>query len=121
MSSLDDAKNLVSTLDQIEETFTRNIPKEVKGNTDTTVALITAVRTDPTDLGNNDYFSIERQIELQIFYSLNVDYDPEDLENKIMKLFKDSFWNIIQPGVLNTDPDTFQLYESFYLSKKYDS
>lgn len=121
MSSLDDARELIITLDEIQGAYTRNLPKEVRDNVDTTVALITAVRTDPTDLGNNDYFSIERQVELQVFYSLNIDYDPEILENKIMKLFKDSYWNIIQSGVLSTDPGTFQLYESFYLSKKYDS
>lgn len=121
MSSLDDAKELIITLSEIQGAYTRNFPNEIKNNTDMTIALITAVRTDPTDLGNNDYFSIERQVELQVFYSLNIDYDPEILENKIMKLFKDSYWNIIQSGVLSTDPDTFQLYESFYLSKKYDS
>ncbi|WP_057738155.1 DUF806 family protein [Liquorilactobacillus uvarum] len=115
MSSLDEAKNLIDTLVEIQKSYTRNIPKSIKSNTDTTIALVKAVRTDPGVAGNEDYYSESREVQVQIFYADNIEYDPEILESKILKLYTSDNWTLVENSGIQTDPDTFQLYESFYV------
>lgn len=119
MSSLDDVETiLTANFPSISEVYQRNLPQEVKSNTANTIALIQSVRTDPTSLGNDTFNSVDRQLELQVFYKLDLDIDPEELEIKILKTFKDLNYLVSAEGIL-TDPDTYQLYESFYLTKNY--
>lgn len=119
MSSLDDVETvLTANFPSISEVYQRNLPQEVKSNTSTNIALIQSVRTDPISLGNDTFNSVDRQLELQIFYKLDLDIDPEELEIEILKTFKDLNYMVSAEGIL-TDPDTYQLYESFYLTKNY--
>lgn len=101
---------------QIDEIYTLNLPEEAQENVDTTVVLIQDVNSQP-DLGGNDgFYAYDTQIELQIFYKKDLDYDPEELEIPLLQLFKENYWQINQVKSHVVDPDSFQLTATFYLS-----
>lgn len=112
------AENLLEQADypQIDEIYTLNLPEEAQENVDTTVVLIQDVNSQP-DLGGNDgFYAYDTQIELQIFYKKDLDYDPESLEIPLLQLFKENYWQINQVKSHVVDPDSFQLTATFYLS-----
>lgn len=112
------AENLLeqAAYKQIDEIYTLNLPEEAQENVDTTVVLIQDVNSQP-DLGGNDgFYAYDTQIELQIFYKKDLDYDPEELEIPLLQLFKENYWQINQVKSHVVDPDSFQLTATFYLS-----
>lgn len=112
------AENLLeqASYQQIDEIYTLNLPEEAQENVDTTVVLITDVNSQP-DLGGNDgFYAYDTQIELQIFYKKDLDFDPESLEIPLLQLFKANHWQINQVKSHVVDPGTFQMTATFYLS-----
>lgn len=112
------ASNLIegAKFPQIDEIYTLNLPEEAQENVDTTVVLIQDVNSQP-DLGGNDgFYAYDTQIELQIFYKKDLDFDPEELEIPLLQLFKENYWQINQVKSHVVDPDSFQLTATFYLS-----
>lgn len=119
MLAVKEARNLVKSanFEQINKVFIHNVPKEEIDNTDETVMLIRDVSTDTELDGNEDFYATNREIEVQIFYSINMDYDPESLETKMLKLFKANHWSITQIQEHVADPDTFQMTATFYFTQ----
>lgn len=101
---------------QIDEIYTLNLPEEAQENVDTTVVLIQDVSSQPDIGGNETFYAYDTQIELQIFYKKDLDFDPEELEIPLLQLFKENYWQINQVKSHVVDPDSFQLTATFYLS-----
>lgn len=119
MLATNEAKNLIdkAQFEQVDRVFTMNIPQENMDSTDETQILIRDVNTRTGLAGNDDFFGLEKEIELQIFYKLDLDFDPEKLEIPLLKLFKKNNWHITQIREHVPDPDTFQLTGTFYFTK----
>jgi hypothetical protein len=112
------AANLIedAQFHQIDSVYTLNLPKEAQENVDTTVVLIQDVNSQPDIGGNETFYAYDTQVELQIFYKRDLDYDPEELEIPLLQLFKQNYWQINQVKSHVVDPDTYQVTATFYLS-----
>lgn len=112
------AANLIEAakLPQIDTVYTLNLPKEAKENVTDTIVLIQDVNSQPDIGGNETFYAYDTQIELQIFYKRDLDFDPEELEIPLLQLFKANHWQINQVKSHVVDPDSFQVTATFYLS-----
>lgn len=108
---IEDAK-----LPHIDNVYTLNLPKEVQDNVTETIVLIQDVNSQPDIGGNESFYAYDTQIELQIFYKRDLDFDPEELEIPLLQLFKTNYWQINQIKSHVVDPDSFQVTATFYLS-----
>lgn len=111
------AKNLLKQLTEIDNIYINAIPNEEIDNVDKTIALIRKVNLRIKDFGSNRFNSIDRQIEVQIFYSTNIEINPEIMDLKIINLFKDNGWDMNDMVVQDIDPDTNQFYSTFYFER----
>ena len=119
MSAVDDATLLlnqanISGIDIIEE---NNLPQEAVDSLDKTVVLVTDAANDPSDFGNDDFWSLNQEIELQIWYSQSLDSDPETIEIAVMKQFVHQNWQVAAVRQRTIDPDTQQLFNTIYFSR----
>lgn len=112
------AANLIEAahFPQIDTIYTLNLPKEAQENVEDTIVLIQDVNSQPDIGGNETFYAYDTQIELQIFYKQDLDFDPESLEIPLLQLFKQNYWQINQVKSHVVDPDSFQLTATFYLS-----
>lgn len=112
------AANLIKAakFPQIDKVYTLNLPKEAQENVDDTIVLIQDVNSQPDIGGNDGFYAYDTQIELQIFYKRDLDFDPEELEIPLLQLFKTNYWQINQIKSHVVDPDSFQVTATFYLS-----
>lgn len=101
-------------LGEVQQVYTSNLPKEVQDNTDETIVLVTDVNSELGLNGNNTFNSVRRQVEIQIFYRLDVDIDIEDFEISLMKLLKSNHWSILDIRGHSVDPDTLQMTSVIY-------
>lgn len=117
MLATKEAKQLLqkANFKQLDEIYTNNIPDNAVDSSNT-VALITDVATRPGDYGNNHIISVDRQIEIQIFYKKILDYDPEPFEMLLLQLFDNNGWQINEIRGHTVDPDTKQLTATFYFT-----
>lgn len=106
------------TTSEVQKVYTSNLPKEEQENIDETIILITDVNADLGLTGNNSFFSKTTQIEIQIFYKQDLDFDIEEFENRLLKMLKQNHWSINDIRGHATDPDTFQVTAVFYVSKE---
>lgn len=119
MSAVDDAVELlnqanISGIDAIEG---NNMPQELVDSTDKTVVLITDSANDPSAFGNNDFWALNQEVELQIWYSQEIEADPEDIEVAMMKAFTHQHWQVATVRQRMLDPETSQLFNTFYFSR----
>lgn len=119
MLAVIEAKQLIesASFTEINEVYTVNLPEEVVSNTDKTIVLITEAKPELTTQGNNDFYGIKRLCEIQLFYKLDVDFNIEDFEIRLMKLFTKNHWSVIDIRERAFDPDTQQITGVFYVSQ----
>ena len=79
--------------------------------------LITDAANDPAAYGDNDFWALNQEIELQIFYSQSLETDPEAIEVALMKVFVHQHWQVAAVRQRTLDPDTQQLFNTFYFSR----
>lgn len=117
MSAVMDAKKILqsSGLEQLELIYASNIPKEMQDNTDKTIALITDVDMRLDLDGNDTFHGAEREVEIQLFYKLDIDFDLDSFEFALLKLFRDNYWSITDIRENTVDPDTLQVTWVFYV------
>lgn len=101
-------------LENIDNIYMNNIPEEQMDNVDLTIALAQGVRVDPTRFGSNDFFGVANEVELQIFYKKDLDFDTSQLELQIMKLLTHNDWKPVNIEDHALDPDTQQEYITMY-------
>ena len=119
MSAVDDAVTMLSqakiaNIDAVEE---NNLPQELVDNREETVVLITDAANDPTAYGDNDFWALNQEVEVQIWYSQLLDSDPEIIEMAMMKAFTHQHWQVAAVRQRAFDPDTHQLFNTFYFSR----
>lgn len=120
MAAVDDAVALISaaSLVGIDEVYGNNLPQETMDSLDKTVVLVTDDANNPSGYGNNDFWRLNQEVEVQIWYSQDFDNDPETIEVKLMKLFVHSDWQVAAVRQRTLDPDTQQLMNTFYFSRE---
>lgn len=101
---------------EISEVYANNLPKELEENTDKTIVLLTESNPSLDLSGNNTFFGKTERVEIQIFYKLDIDFDIEAFEMKLLKFLKSEQYSIIDMREHSIDPDTLQLTAVFYVA-----
>lgn len=119
MSAVDDAVTMLSQagITSIDAVEGNNLPQELVDSLEKTVVLITDAANDPTAHGNNDFWALNQEVEVQIWYSQLLDSDPEIIEIAMMKAFTHQHWQVAAVRQRTLDPDTQQLFNTFYFSR----
>lgn len=102
--------------DEISEVYANNLPKELEENTDKTIVLLTESNPSLDLSGNNTFFGKTERVEIQIFYKLDIDFDIEAFEIKLLKFLESEHYSIIDMREHSIDPDTLQLTAVFYVA-----
>lgn len=102
-----------ASFSMLQKIYTYNIPESESDNVDSTICLITDVRTDPALPGNRDFHALNQEVEVQIFYSLNAP-DPAEFESQLQHLFIRNGWTELDNRGHTFDPDTKQLTVTYY-------
>ena len=113
-------KNLIDGkgFGEISETYANNLPKEVQENTDKTIVLLRESDAFLGMFGNDSFFGKRNQIEVQIFYKLDIDFDLDAFETKLMKWLVSEHYKITDIREHSIDPDTLQLTAVFYVENE---
>jgi len=111
-------KELISgkEFSEISEIYVNNLPKEIQENTDKTIMLLRESGTFLDMFGNDSFFGKTNQIEVQIFYKLDVDFDLEEFETRLMKFLVSEHYRITDVREYTLDPDTLQMTAVFYVA-----
>lgn len=119
MSAVDDAVTMLSQagIASIDAVEGNNLPQELVDSLEKTVVLITDAADDPTAHGNNDFWALNQEVEVQIWYSQLLDSDPETIEIAMMKAFTHQHWQVAAVRQRTFDPDIKQLFNTFYFSR----
>nr|DAM08026.1 MAG TPA: tail completion protein [Caudoviricetes sp.] len=119
MSAVDDAVTMLSQagITSIDAVEGNNLPQELVDSLEKTVVLITDAANDPTAHGDNDFWALNQEVEVQIWYSQLLDSDPEAIEIAMMKAFTHQHWQVAAVRQRTFDPDTKQLFNTFYFSR----
>ncbi|MFD1428689.1 DUF806 family protein [Lacticaseibacillus mingshuiensis] len=119
MTAIDDAIAIVSSAGlSIDKVYGNNLPQEVADSLDKTVVLVTDAGNSPDGYGNGDFWRLYQEVEVQIWYSQEFGGDPETLEVALMKAFVHAGWQVAAVRQRTLDPDTQQLMNTFYFSRK---
>ena len=113
-------KNLIDGkgFGEISETYANNLPKEVQENTDKTIVLLRESDAFLGMFGNDSFFGKTNQIEVQIFYKLDVDFDLDAFETRLMKFLVSEHYKITDIREHSVDPDTYQMTGVFYVERE---
>lgn len=113
-------KNLIDGkgFGEISEVYANNLPKEVQENTDKTIVLLRESSAFIGVFGNDSFFGKTNQIEVQIFYKLDLDFDPDDFETQFMQWLVSNHYKITNIREHSIDPDTYQLTGVFYVERE---
>lgn len=101
-------------LSEVQQVYTSNLPKEEQDNVEETIVLVTDANSELGLNGNNTFHLVRRQVEIQIFYRLDVDFDIDGFEVRLMKLLKSNHWSILDIRGRTVDPDTLQMTSVIY-------
>lgn len=113
-------KNLIDGkgFGEISEVYANNLPREVQENTDKTIVLLRESDTFLGMFGNDSFYSKTNQIEFQIFYKLDIDFDLDEFETRLMKWLVSERYKITDIREHSIDPDTLQLTAVFYVENE---
>ena len=119
MSAVGDAVTMLTQakIANINAVKGNNLPQELVHNLNETVVLITDAANDPTAYGDNDFWALNQEVEVQIWYSQELETDPETIEIAMMKAFTQQHWQVAAVRQRTFDPDTQQLFNTFYFSR----
>ncbi len=111
-------KELISgkEFSEISEIYVNNLPKEIQENTDKTIMLLRESGAFLHMFGNDSFFGKTNQIEVQIFYKLDVDFDIDAFETRLMKFLVSEHYKITDIREHTLDPDTLQMTAVFYVA-----
>ncbi|MBT0933106.1 DUF806 family protein [Streptococcus lutetiensis] len=113
-------KNLIDGkgFGEISEVYANNLPREVQENTDKTIVLLRESDAFLGMFGNDSFYSKTNQIEFQIFYKLDIDFDLDEFETRLMKWLVSERYKITDIREHSIDPDTLQLTAVFYVENE---
>lgn len=118
-----DAQNTIqqAQITPITAVYTTNIPSSQVDDITTTQVLIRDNGSKADDLGNDDFWGVTQEVELQIYYAKDLEADPEKIEVAISKAMAHAGWSETtgwRRRVL--DPDTQQLMNTNYFTRTYE-
>ena len=113
-------KNLIDGkgFGEISEVYANNLPKEVQENTDKTIVLLQESDAFLGMFGNDSFFGKTNQIEVQIFYKLDIDFDLDEFETRLMKFLVSEHYKITDIREHTLAPDTLQMTAVFYVERE---
>lgn len=97
--------------------FTTSIPDEFVDDTSATVMRIDEYQNQPDGYANRSFRTIQIGVEVQIYYQSDVDFNIQDAEIALMRLFKQARWEVAISREHTFDPDTDQLTKTIYFVK----
>lgn len=117
MLAVKEAQNLLEKahIAGVDGVYTFNLPTEIVENTDKTVILLTDANSKPAIYGNSHFNALNREIEVQIFYALDPQVDPEVLDVAVYRAFEKDGWDLGENHGHTFDTDTMQITTSFYV------
>lgn len=119
MSCIEDAKALLKGIKYIDDIYLYNIPETQLVVTDRTQMLLREIQIDTDDEGNNEFFAVTTELELQIFFKKEFDdgFDMEQFQTSLLKLLTDNHYTVNSLGGALYDPDTKQLTMTWFIEK----
>lgn len=119
MSCIEDTKALLKGTKYIDDIYLYNIPKTQLEVTDRTQMLLREIQIDTDDEGNNEFFAVTTELELQIFFKKEFDdgFDMEQFQTSLLKLLTDNHYTVNSLGGALYDPDTKQLTMTWFIEK----
>lgn len=119
-NSVLEVKNILdqANYDWLSECYVNYLPKSAQDDTNRTIALVTPIREEPTQYGNNVFNGIENAVQVQIFFKYQFKDSIQKNDIKIMQLFLKNGWKIDDSKPIYADPDTKQLVKVFYFTQK---
>ena len=117
MSTITDTKKLLQGFPHIDMVYTYQIPDSAVKTTDKTIALLREVQVQTDEEGNNRFNAINTQLQLQIFLKKDIDFDTEQFQIDLFRLFENNQYECYTFGGWVSDPDTGQLFNSIYIEK----
>lgn len=113
------AKELIASANYpwLDNIYQTSLPEEVVNQSDKTFAWITEYVNEPQYYANNEFKGWQIGVEVQIFYSLSIKLNIQDLEIAFAQLFQSDGWQIDQSKNHTKDPDTGQVSKVFYFTK----
>ena len=95
--------------------YPKLIPKEVPANQ--TSLLIRDAYSNLGSYGNDTFNTIEQNVIVQIYYSVDSDLDYDDVEIELMKFLTANGSTINDIKGRQTDPDTEQDYQTIQVTR----
>lgn len=119
MSCIEDTKTLLKGTKYIDDIYLYNIPETQLEVTDRTQMLLREIQIDTDDEGNNEFFAVTTELELQIFFKKEFDdgFDMEQFQISLLKLLTDNHYTVNSLGGALYDPDTKQLTMTWFIEK----
>lgn len=119
MSCIKDTKTLLKGTKYIDDIYLYNIPETQLEVTDRTQILLREIQIDTDDEGNNEFFAVTTELELQIFFKKEFDdgFDMEQFQTSLLKLLTDNHYTVNSLGGALYDPDTKQLTMTWFIEK----
>lgn len=119
MSCIEDTKALLKGTKYIDDIYLYNIPETQLEVTDRTQMLLREIQIDTDDEGNNEFFAVATELELQIFFKKEFDdgFDMEQFQTSLLKLLTDNHYTVNSLGGALYDPDTKQLTMTWFIEK----
>jgi len=119
MSASGDLKKLIESYNYefVNDIFTVKVPDEEISTIDKTDILITEAMMENDDYANDTFNSIIQTLEVQVFYSLYVEFDTEEFEIDLMKRLEKDNWLAVRTDPHIIDQDTNQTVKLFYFER----
>lgn len=117
MSCIEDTKKLLTGFPFIDDIFLYNIPEKEITKTNRTQLLLREIQIETDEEGNNDFNAINTELELQIFFKLDMeaDFDMECFQTQLLKLLTKNHYTVNSLGGALYDPDTKQLTMTWFI------
>lgn len=103
----------------IDHLATMNLEQEFVDDKAKTVVLITESDNEPAFYANATFKGINAGVEVQIFYKENIDFNIQDAEINLQRLFVSDDWQVSISREHVYDPDIGQLTKTFYCNKNF--
>ena len=99
----------------IDGVYPKLIPKEAPANQ--TSLLIRDAYSNLGSYGNDTFNTIEQNVIIQIYYSLDSDLDYDEVEIELMKFLTSKGYTVNDIKSRQTDPDTEQDYQTIQVTR----
>lgn len=123
IEAVTEAKNIIEANNSavfdglFEKVYLKQI-NEDEYNSDKNIVLIQDVNGNVAITGNNDFYGLDRKIEVQIYFADSFKNSYTKYEVKLMKLFQQNSWLVADNFTRSIDPDEGVQTSTFYFVKR---